>query len=100
MPRDVRELALEQADQLLGERVAHVVGVALEGEAEHGDLCVAQRAAEPRLEPLDDERGIDSCTRETASSMPGAFERSSENAKSLRRQVPAVKPGRFMPPRG
>ena len=44
--------------------------------------------------------GIDSCTRETASSMPGAGERSSEKVKSLRRHVPAVKPGCGIPPRG
>ena len=54
--RHVGQLALEQADELVGERVAHVVGVALEGEAEHGDLAVAQRAAEPRLQPLDEEQ--------------------------------------------
>ena len=52
----VRELALEQADELEGERVAHVVRVALEGQAEHGHLEVAQRAAQPRLEPLDEEQ--------------------------------------------
>ena len=46
--RDVGQLALEQPDQLARERVAQVVGVALEGEAEHGDLAVAQRAAQPR----------------------------------------------------
>ena len=44
--------------------------------------------------------GTLSLTRETASSMPGADDRSSENAKSLRRHVPAVKPGAAMPPRG
>ncbi len=54
--RDVGQLALEQAHELERERVAQVVGVALEGEAEHGDLAVAQRAAQPRLEPLDEEQ--------------------------------------------
>ena len=54
--RHVRQLALQQADQLVGERVAHVVRVALEGEAEHGDLAVAQRAAEPRFSPFDEEQ--------------------------------------------
>ena len=44
--------------------------------------------------------GTDSCTRETASSIPGAGERSSEKVKSLRRHVPAVKPGCGIPPRG
>ena len=44
--------------------------------------------------------GTLSLTRETASSMPGACERSSLNVKSLRRQVPAVKPGILIPPRG
>ena len=44
--------------------------------------------------------GTASCTRETASSIPGELERSSENTKSLRRQVPAVSPGIAMPPRG
>ena len=39
-------------------------------------------------------------TRLTASSIPGAWERSSENAKSLRRQVPAVMPGIAIPPLG
>jgi len=37
--RHVGQLALEQADQLGGERVALVVGVALEGQAEHSDLA-------------------------------------------------------------
>ncbi len=46
-----------------------------------------------RLIPSTRNSGTDSLTRETASSMPGAAERSSENAKSLRRQVPAVIPG-------
>ena len=41
-----------------------------------------------------------SWTRETPSSIPGAFDFSSENAKSLRRQVPAVSPGIAIPPRG
>jgi hypothetical protein len=41
-----------------------------------------------------------SFTRDTDISMPGAFERSSEKAKSLRRQVPPVRPGIAMPPRG
>ena len=54
--RHVRQLALEHAHELVGERVAHVVGVALEGEPEHGDLQVAQRAAQPRLQPLDHEQ--------------------------------------------
>ena len=44
--------------------------------------------------------GTVSCTRETASSMLGACERSSEKAKSLRRQVPPVSPGWRIPPRG
>ena len=82
------------------ERVAHVVGVALEGEPEHGDLAVAQRAAQPRFSPLTMNSGTVSCTRETASSMPGALERSSEKVKSLRRQAPAVSPGTAIPPRG
>ena len=62
-----------------------------------------QSRSEPpsrRLSPSTRNSGTDSCTRETASSIPGARERSSENAKSLRRQVPAVRPGRAMPPRG
>ena len=65
--------------------------------------AILQSRSDPpmrRLSPSTRNSGIDSCTRETASSMPGAFERSSENAKSLRRQVPAVRPGSFMPPRG
>ena len=53
-----------------------------------------------RLIPSTRNRGTPSLTRETASSMPGAWERSSEKAKSLRRQVPAVMPGMAMPPRG
>ncbi len=53
-----------------------------------------------RLSPSTRKSGTDSCTRETASSMPGAVERSSEKVKSLRRQVPAVKPGCGIPPRG
>ena len=40
--RDVGELALEQPDQLVRERIALVVGVALEREPEHGDLALAQ----------------------------------------------------------
>ena len=40
---DLDELALEQADELVGQRVALVVGVGLEGQAEHRDLAAAQR---------------------------------------------------------
>ena len=54
--RDVGELALEQADELVGERVALVVGVGLERQAEHGDLLAAQRAAEAALDALDEEQ--------------------------------------------
>ena len=91
----VGQLALEQADELVGERVAHVVGVALEGQAEHRDLAVAQRAAEPRLQALDEEErhGLVHA-RDRPAACPGALERSSENVKSLRRQAPAVRPGR------
>ena len=53
-----------------------------------------------RLIPSIKNSGTASCTRDTASSMPGALERSSENTKSLRRQVPAVSPGIEIPPRG
>ena len=53
-----------------------------------------------RLSPSTMNSGTDSCTRETASSIPGAGERSSENVKSLRRHVPAVNPGIAIPPRG
>ena len=53
-----------------------------------------------RLIPSTRNSGTASLTRETASSMPGAFERSSEKAKSLRRHVPAVIPGIAIPPRG
>ena len=97
--RHVGQLALEQADELVRERVALVVGVGLEGQPEHGH---ARFASEPRrrLTPSTRNSGTDSFTRETASSIPGAAERSSEKAKSLRRHVPAVKPGRAMPPRG
>ena len=52
---DVGELALEQPDQLVRERVALVVGVALEREPEHGDLALAQ-VAEPALDALDEEQ--------------------------------------------
>ena len=41
---DIGELAFEQPDQLVGERIALIVGVGLEREAEHGDLAVAQPA--------------------------------------------------------
>ena len=50
--------------------------------------------------PFTRNSGTVSCTRDTASSIPGALERSSEKAKSLRRQAPAVSPGAAMPPRG
>ena len=53
-----------------------------------------------RFMPSTRKSGTDSLTRETASSIPGAAERSSEKAKSLRRQVPAVSPGDAIPPRG
>src|SRR5207244_9858603 len=53
------------------------------------DLTAALRPARlpprRRLAPSIRNSGTDSLTRETASSMPGACERSSENAKSLRR---------------
>ncbi len=52
---DVRELALEQPHELVRERVALVVGVALEGQAEHGDLALAQ-VAEPALDAVDEEQ--------------------------------------------
>ena len=65
---DVRELALEHAHDLVGQRVAlvvrvgleregvaDVVRVALEGQAENGHLQVAQRASEPGLQALDEE---------------------------------------------
>jgi hypothetical protein len=41
--RHVGQLALEQADELVRERVALVVGVGLEGQAEDRDLASAQR---------------------------------------------------------
>ena len=53
-----------------------------------------------RLMPSTRKRGTVSLTRWTASSIPGAGERSSEKAKSLRRHVPAVSPGIAIPPRG
>ena len=53
-----------------------------------------------RFMPSTRNSGTDSLTRETASSMPGALERSSLKAKSLRRQVPPVRPGIAIPPRG
>ena len=53
--RDVGQLALEQPDQLVRERVALVVGVALERQPEHGDLALAQ-VAEPALDALDEEQ--------------------------------------------
>ena len=53
-----------------------------------------------RFSPSTRNSGTVSCTRETASSMPGALERSSEKVKSLRRQMPAVSPGLPIPPRG
>ena len=54
--RDVGELALEQPDELVRERVAQVVGVALEGEARARRPCGRAATAEPRLEPLDEEQ--------------------------------------------
>ena len=53
-----------------------------------------------RLTPCTTKSGTDSFTRDTARSMPGALERSSEKAKSFRRHVPAVNPGSAIPPRG
>ena len=54
--RDVGELALQEPDELDRERVPDVVGVALEGESEDRDLAVPKRAAQPPLEPLDEEQ--------------------------------------------
>ena len=54
--RHVGQLALEQPDQLRRERVALVVGVALEGEPEHRDLASSDSAPEPPLDPLDEEQ--------------------------------------------
>ena len=48
---DVGQLALEQADQLVRERVALVVGVGLEGQPEHGDLAVREARPRRRLTP-------------------------------------------------
>ena len=91
--RDVGQLALEQADELVRQRVALVVGVGLEGEPEDGDLAARSASRAGASCPPRGTAARDSLTRETASSMPGALERSSLKAKSLRRQVPAVKPG-------
>ncbi len=55
MHGDVGEFALEQTHELVGQRVALVVGVALEGEAQDRDLAPVQRA-EPALHPLDEEQ--------------------------------------------
>ena len=52
--RHIGELALQQAHELVGQRVALVVGVGLEGQPEHGDLA-ARQLAEPALDPLDEE---------------------------------------------
>jgi hypothetical protein len=52
----VGELAFEQPDELERQRVALVVGIALEGEAEHRDLAIAQPAAQAALQTVDDEQ--------------------------------------------
>ena len=54
--RDVGQLALEQPDELVRERVALVVGVALEGEPEHRHLAAGERALEAPLDALDEEQ--------------------------------------------
>ena len=67
--------ALEQAHELVGERVAVVVGVALEGEAEHRDLAAVQRP-EPALHPLDEEQRhglVDARHREQHAGRVGAL---------------------------
>ena len=51
----VGQLALEQPDQLVGERVALVVGVGLERQPEHGHLAVGERA-QPALGALEQEQ--------------------------------------------
>ncbi len=64
--RHVGQFALEQPDQLGRQRVALVVGVALEGQAEHRDLAVRERA-DPPLDALDQEqrhRLVDARNRE------------------------------------
>jgi hypothetical protein len=53
--RHVGQLALEQADELVRQRIALVVGVGLEGQAEDRDLAPAQ-GAEPALDAFDDEQ--------------------------------------------
>ena len=53
--RDVGQLALEHADELVRQRVALVVGVALEGQAEHRHLAAGQ-APDAALDPLDQEQ--------------------------------------------
>ena len=53
--RDVGQLALEQAHELVGQRVALVVGARLEREAEDGDLAPGERPEAPR-QALDEEQ--------------------------------------------
>ena len=80
--RDVGELALEQPDQLVRQRVALVVGVGLERQAEHRDLAPSSDPSR-RFMPCTRNSGTPSFTRETASSIPGALERSSREREVL-----------------
>src|SRR4051812_33481765 len=54
--RDVGELALQQADDLVREGIALVVGAGLESEAEDRDLAAGERAGEPALDAVDEEQ--------------------------------------------
>ena len=77
---DVGELALEQPDQLGRERVALVVGVALERQPEHRHLAVRERA-DPPLDPLDQEQRhglVDPRDREQHARRRGALLRERE----------------------
>ena len=51
---DVGELALKEPDELVGQRVALIVGVALEREAEDRDLAAVQ-GSEPARHALHEE---------------------------------------------
>ena len=91
---DVGQLALEQPDQLVRQRVALVVGVALEGQPEHGDAALAQRAAEPAL----DRRRRGTAARSRARARPRAACRARSSAPRRTRSpcagtCPAVRPG-------
>src|SRR3954469_17500857 len=53
---DVGELALQQTDDLVRERVSFVVGARLEGEAEDRDLAAGERVAEAALHTIHEEQ--------------------------------------------